>query len=268
MNRSTRMATTLACLVIPFAADARAADDWKFGASVYGYFPDVGGTTNFPATGGGSSASVDVGTIIDALKMNFAGTLEAHNGRYGFFTDAYYVNLGNGKSGTRDISIGNAGLPAGVAANANLDLKITLWSLAGSYRVSSSPSATMDLIAGARMLDVSQTLAWELTGNVASIPLSGRSGVNSVDAQNWDAIVGVKGRASFGEGNRWFVPYYADVGTGESNLTWQAFAGIGYDFQWGSVVALWRYVDYDFKSGKNFESLNTSGPAIGAVFRW
>jgi hypothetical protein len=36
---------------------------------------------------------------------------------------------------------------------------------------------------------------------------------------NWDAIVGLKGRATFGEEHRWFVPYYLDVGTGESSLT-------------------------------------------------
>ena len=79
----------------------------------------------------------------------------------------------------------------------------------------------------------------------------------------------MKGRASFGDGQpvvrsllrRRRVPAIP-------NLTWQAYAGIGYSFGWGSVVALWRYIDYDLKSGKPVQSLTMNGPAIGAVFHW
>jgi len=84
----------------------------------------------------------------------------------------------------------------------------------------------------------------------------------------WDGIIGVKGRASFGANREWFVPYYLDVGTGQSDFTWQGIIGIGYQFHWGAVTAAWRYLDYEFKSGKPLESLNLSGPAIGVTFRW
>ena len=73
---------------------------------------------------------------------------------------------------------------------------------------------------------------------------------------------------AFGESRKWFVPYYVDIGTGESNLTWQAMGGIGYSFGWGDVVAAWRYIDYDMKSGKKIESMTFNGPAIAAVFHW
>ncbi len=26
----------------------------------------------------------------------------------------------------------------------------------------------------------------------------------------------------------WYLPFHFDVGTGDTNLTWQAFAGVGY----------------------------------------
>jgi hypothetical protein len=64
------------------------------------------------------------------------------------------------------------------------------------------------------------------------------------------------------------VPYYLDVGTGESSLTWQALAGIGYSYQWGDLVAAWRHIDYDMKSGKKIENMSFNGPSISAVFRW
>ena len=45
-------------------------------------------------------------------------------------------------------------------------------------------------------------------------------------------------------------------------------AGIGYSFGWGDVLAAWRYLDYDMKSGETIESLNLNGPLIAVVFRW
>ena len=66
----------------------------------------------------------------------------------------------------------------------------------------------------------------------------------------------------------WFVPWYLDVGTGQTDLTWQAIGGVGYRFGWGEVIAAWRYTDYKFKSGAPIEKLNFNGPAIGVAFHW
>lgn len=268
MNRFALAGAVMLCAAgSSMATTVLAADEWKFGASIYGYLPTIGGKTNFPSDGG-SDVTIDVNKILDSLKFNFAGTLDASHGRWGGFMDVYYADLGNMKSGTRDFEVGHVGIPGGATANLDYDLKATVWTLAGSYRAASSPTGFTDIFAGARMLDMSQSLKWELSGSVASIPLPSRNGQKGIDARNWDGIVGLKGRAAFGENDRWFVPYYADIGTGESDLTWQAFGGLGYAFSWGEVVGVWRYIDYKFKSGNNVESLNTNGPAIGAVFHW
>ncbi len=58
------------------------------------------------------------------------------------------------------------------------------------------------------------------------------------------------------------------MGTGDSDLTWQAAAGIAYGFKWGEVSALWRYIDYDMKSGSAMQNVRFSGPMVGATFRW
>jgi hypothetical protein len=256
-----------AILAIPATGHAQQADAWKWQAAIYGYFPDLGGTSTFPQAAAGSDVTIDSSKIIDALKFTFMGSLEASNGRWGMLTDVIYMDLGGSKSGTRDFTLGGLPLPGGAAANAHYDLKGWAWTLAGTWRLSSDPASPADLIAGARMLDIQQTLRWEITGNTGIIPLPGRTGEAKTDLNNWDAIVGVKGRFALG-GGKWFVPYYADIGTGESKLTWQAMAGLGYSFGWGDIVAAWRYIDYDMKSGKNIESLTFNGPAIAAVFRW
>ncbi len=85
---------------------------------------------------------------------------------------------------------------------------------------------------------------------------------------NWDAIIGLKGRAFIGNERKWFVPYYVDIGAGESKFTWQLNGGIGYAFDWGAVVASWRYLDYSFKSSSRVTDMNFSGPLVGVAFKF
>jgi len=246
---------------------AQAADEWQFDAALYVYLPSIGGETTFPQ-GAGSDITLDTSKILDNLKMTFMGTLGARKGRWGAFTDVIYFDLGNTKSATQDFTVGGTRIPADASAAVDFDLKTTVWTLAGTYRALDDARMPVDVFGGARMLDIKQRLAWTLSGNVASIPVPGRAGNLSADATNWDAIVGVKGRYALGAEGRWFVPYYLDVGTGQSTSTWQAMAGLGYSFGWGDVVGAWRYLGYNMKSGQKVESLNANGGAVAAVFHW
>lgn len=56
------------------------------------------------------------------------------------------------------------------------------------------------------------------------------------------------------------------MGTGGSDLTWQALAGVGYAFKWGDVLLAYRYLDYDFDSDFMLKDMNISGSALGAKF--
>jgi hypothetical protein len=263
-------ATTLFVVAMLLAGAAAAQprpDDWQFRAMIYGYFPDISGSTTFPA-GSGNVISTNGNNIFDHLKFAFMGSFEAQKGRWGAFTDVMYLDIGSSKSGTRNLSIGGVDLPASVTANLHEDLKGTVWTLAGNYRVLATPETAFDAFAGARLLSVKQKLGWEFSANIGPIVGVGQEGSSDTKVDNWDAIVGVKGRYNFGPSREWFVPYYVDVGAGESDLTWQGVAGIGYAFKWGEIVAAYRYLDYNLKSGKRIESLNFSGPAIGVAFRW
>jgi hypothetical protein len=129
-----------------------------------------------------------------------------------------------------------------------------------------TPQHTTDLIFGVRLLDLKQTLSWSFNGNIAGLPLPGRTGVSEATLDNWDGIIGVKGRAYLDGERRWFIPYYVDIGTGQSKLTWQANAGVGYRFDWGSLIASWRYLDYQMKSGLVVQSLTANGALVGVTF--
>jgi hypothetical protein len=278
LSRSLGGATTVLCFaaaaLLPTSAMAQSpqpgweSGKWQFAATVYLYLPSLGGKMAFPVETGGSSINVDADTLISNLKFAFMGTLDAHKGRWGAFTDVIYMDVGGSKSQTRDFSIGNIGVPAGTTADLSLDLKGWIWTLAGEYRMVSDPAWTVDLLAGARLFDLKPTLGWSINGNLGPIGLPGRSGSKEIDESVWDGIIGVKGRYAFGDNRKWFVPFYLDVGTGQSDLTWQGAAGLGYAFQWGEALAVWRYLDYNFKSGKAVEDMNFNGPMLGVTFRW
>jgi len=98
--------------------------------------------------------------------------------------------------------------------------------------------------------------------------VEGRAGSSSAEETQWDAIVGVKGRWTFGAERQWYVPYYLDVGTGDSDLTWQGMAGVGYSFDSIGVTGVWRYLDYDLGGSTPIKSIDFNGPALGVTFRF
>ena len=249
---------------LPLTAQAQAEEPWKFQFALYGWLPSMGGSSSYPVQTGGTNIDVSMGDVLDALQFTFQFNFEARKGKWGVWTDLVYADFSQSKSGSRDFTIGGSH-PAGVDAYLKIDLTSWIWTLAGLYNLAETPEVTSDLLFGTRYLDLSNKLSWDFSNTITNVP---RSGSANADLQNWDAIVGVKGRFMFGDDRRWFIPYYLDVGTGESKFTWQILGGLGYRFDWGSIVASWRYLDYDFKSSSKVDSLSLNGPLIGVVFNW
>lgn len=262
-------ALAVVAALLPFHAHADSTSgDWQWDATVYLYLPSIGGETSFPPGGGGPSLDVSADAILDSLNFAFMGALGARKGPWGVATDVIYLDLGSSKKGTRDFGIGQVELPASVDGDFKYDLTGWLWTLTGSYALVQQERVSMDVLAGVRMLDLEQTLRWQLNGDISTLPLPGRSGNSSVEATQWDAIVGLKGRASFGAEGNWYVPYYLDVGTGDSDLTWQGMVGVGYSFDSVEVTGVWRYLDYDLGDNTPITSIDFNGPALGLTFRF
>jgi len=262
-------ATAVAAALLPFHAHADStAGDWQWDATVYMYLPSIGGETSFPPSGDGPSVDVSADAILDSLNFAFMGALGVRKGPWGVATDVIYLDLGSSKKGTRNFQLGQLDLPASVDADLNLDITGWLWTLTGSYALMQQERVSMDVLAGVRMLDLEETLRWQLNGDISTLPLPERSGTGSAEATQWDAIVGVKGRASFGAEGNWYVPYYLDVGTGDSDLTWQGLVGLGYSFDSIDVVGVWRYLDYDLGDDTPITSIDFNGPALGVTFRF
>jgi opacity protein-like surface antigen len=68
----------------------------------------------------------------------------------------------------------------------------------------------------------------------------------------------------------WFASIYGDVGGGpNSDLTWQFFGGLGYDFNKTIAgFAGYRYLEIQHSTGNYSFRINQQGPMVGVAFRF
>jgi hypothetical protein len=237
-------------------ASEGSATDWQYGLEIYGWFPSVSGDLLYGPQGSSGDIDVDANRIIDALQMTFMGSFEVRKGAWSGFTDVIYLKLAGDKS--KSVSVPDGAVRT--LFDADMDLKSWVWTLGGSYTVWRNQKSHLDLLAGARLLSLDTGV--KLTGGG---PLQ-RDRKLSESVNLWDGVVGAKGRIALND--RWFLPYYADVGPGDSELTWQAEAGVGYAFDWGDVNLMYRYLAYDQGSDKLLQSIGLGGVKLGVGFRF
>ena len=142
-------------------------------------------------------------------------------------------------------------------------MKTWLTTFGAGYTVVNNEKVALDLVGGARYLWMDVDLKLDLMHEGTPLQTSKQVKVSESDSF-WDGVVGLKGQYKIND--KWFMPYYADVGTGETDLTWQAMAGVGYKFKWGDMLLTYRDLDYEFKSGFVMKDMTTSGVALGAKF--
>ena len=96
---------------------------------------------------------------------------------------------------------------------------ITLIQVGMGYSLINNSDGILDVTAGIRYLDLELELNTDLFTN--------RSVSGSKDYT--DFFIGVRGAKNITQ--KWYIPYEADIGTGDSDLSWQLFAGVGsYNF--------------------------------------
>jgi len=242
------------------------SDDWKFHGSIFLWMPTLSGTAT---VSGNNTTDFDVNfsKILNTLKMGAMGNIEAQKGRWGAYANLIYLHLEGATATTRDQAIDGVPVPATINLNTDVDLKGVISTFGGSYRLLAEPGSSFDVVAGARYLWLDATLNYDLSVDFGSLAGPRRTGSRSASGNTWDGIVGVKGRQAFGDNREWFVPYYADVGTGQSKLTYQAWVGLGYSFSWGEVIASWRYLDWK-EPGDTLDKLTVNGPQLGVAWTW
>jgi hypothetical protein len=220
------------------AEESTADNGWQFAIAPYLWGSDISGQTQR-----GLPIDVPIGDIVDNLESVLMVSFEARKNKWLVLADYIYLDVAASK-------------PV-LGSELNLNLEGTVFHLAGGYNLYQEKSR-LDLIFGARNLDLDLGLSTVIKGSPVSLSGSGN---------NLDAIVGVKGQLAFSK--RWYLPYYLDVGTGDSDLSWQATAGVSFRAaKWVDLALVYRHLEWEFKSDKLLQDISFSGPAFGAIFRF
>ena len=84
----------------------------------------------------------------------------------------------------------------------------------------------------------------------------------TLGGHTWDGVIGMRGKTTLNE--KWYMDYYADLGTGDSKLTYQAKVGFGYQFKKLTGTFGFRYLRWNFSSSSQLDNLRVIGPYVGA----
>ena len=240
----TRLAMTVCLLAVAVplsAADSGSADEWKFDAAIYMWGASMDVTPD-----GGDSIHISFNDILDNLDMTFMGMLNARKGRFSMFTDVIYMNLSDDVTGSAKI------LNQNIQTDINIGMKAWIVTAAGGYNLVDNGKYTLDLLGGARYINVDVPLKFRRLG---------RKTTPSGDL--WDGIVGVRGKVNLAD--KWYLNYYADGGTGHSSSTWQGLAGLNYQFDKFEAGFGYRYLTWNMND-RDLEDLTVKGPYAGVRF--
>ena len=232
----TAMLVWTVCAVgIVSAQDAASYDNWKFFGELYFWGASVDGKS---ATG--SDVDLDFDDIISAVNFALMGAAGASKGKWSLGVDLIYVNVDDSDD-----------IVPGVSAN----VELTNWVITPlvGYRIADTGKSRLDIVGGARYLYLEAELRIDALG--ARVDDSG---------SNWDAVVGARGSIDFAD--KWYLLGYLDIGTGESDLTWQALGGVGYRFKYFDLVAAYRYLSWEFDDDQALQEQQLHGPALGIRF--
>jgi len=227
--------------VEPVVPEVFVSDSWKYSASINLWMAGISGKIPH-----GEEIDISFSDILDNLDLTFMGTFGAQKGKWGLVADVIYLNL------SKDVYIPIREFDP--LAITNVEMQNWIVTPMVTYRVMEEEQLTLDLVAGARYLYIKMPLETNI-----AIPFP-----TSKTGDIWDGIVGVRGQYKIDE--KWYMPFHFDVGGGDSDVTWQAFAGVGYKYESFDVIAGYRYLDWRKDDGDVLTDLTVDGPIIGAKF--
>ena len=228
--------------VEPVVPEVVVADSWNYSAAIYVFASGIEGEM-----ANGAEIDMSFSDIMDNLDMTFMGNFQAQKGKWTFGSDFIYLKIGD-KPNTL------LPPPLGIGTTlTNVQMKSWIVTPTVAYRVMESENLDLDVLAGARYLKMEPTI--------------GIDNINHTDSGSvTDGIVGVRGQYDLD--GKWYIPFQMDVGGGDSDVIWQAFAGVGYEYENFDLIAGYRHMDWDFDSGEAMKDLSISGPIIGAKFKF
>ncbi len=250
MPRLIAVCSVIAILCIA-TAPAQAAEPWQFQIAPYVWVAGLDG--DVATLPGVPAASVDASftDILENLDFAFMIAGEAHNGRFGFFGDIFYVDVE-----------ATGSVPGSLYSSARLESQTLFATAAGFWRPWSDERASLDVMAGARFWSVDTELALG-AGILAAKTVSHK--------EDWvDPLIGLKARGTLG-GDRFFQSLNVlfggfDVG---SDLMWDVNINLGYQWTDGFSTSIgYRYLAVDYSDSGFLYDVVQQGPTLALIWRF
>ena len=232
---------------VPVETTPLPPDDWYFSGQINGWLPQMSMRFTDEALGINNNIFVGFDDIINNLNWIVEMGVDVRYKRFGFMPDITAAEI-SGAGYTPGPFFRQSDITA-TMVNVNLPVY---------YRLVDKEHYGMDLVGGARYF--SQDVTLNLRGGPLGTALGGRvSSENNFSV--WDGFVGA--RVEHDVTDKLFYWIYGDVGAGDSDLTWQVWANLGYRFTENlSLAAGYRYLVWDVADGPRDLDLTISGPII------
>lgn len=249
-----RLAAAWIILGIMMSTAAGAADKHREAdLGIYGWLPVIE-TENEE----GQQSKITRDDILDDLDMFGFLFARVQQGKWSLSSDFVYFRI----SRKEDVSL--FGRLPDLARLDKAGMQAWVIRPAIGYEIHRSDRQFVELYAGGRYLWIEADLKFDLDPILPGLPSGSRK--DSPSESNWDGIIGARG--SYRLNDRWFVPYSVNAGKGQSDLTWEAQAAVGYRFKHLDAIAGWRYLYYDVGSDTLIKELDINGPFAGVLFHW
>jgi len=221
-------------------------DGFEFDFKFNGWLAQLNTNVSNSRIGYEDNIFIGLGDILGNLDWMLPVGADLRKGRVGFLPDIVAMKL-SGASPT----------PRRLFARMDASLKLLTANLPFYYRVVDDEDLQLDLLAGARFLWVESDVT------VSGGPLGrviGSAGAQG-NIQSWNAIAGIRAQQQIND--KIFTSIYADMGTGEADLTWQVQADIGIRMKENMIMSVgYRYLTFDLSRRATNVGLTSSGPII------
>ena len=251
MNQPRSLLAAAVLLAVASASQA-SSDEVHGSAGLYLGGLTVGGQLS-------NKVDVDIDDVFDDLNLAFMGDFSIGKGKWALNADLLYMDVDGDESVKFDIPIGNFDP---VSAKAKGSLKLLVITPTVGYTVVDNEQFELAALGGVRYTSADAKIDAKASG-----PFVGDKNVSEAESGGiWDGVVGAKGKIKMTKNA--YIPYYADVGTGTSKVTWQFATGFGYQFSKLDAIVGYRYLAWDFDDRGGFNEINVGGPFAGVKARF
>lgn len=239
------------------AGNATAQEQWRFQITPYLWGPSLQGDLRPDSRLPRLEFDKSLDEIFDDLNAAFFLSGTARRGRLVLFADLTYSDL----SEKHDWTIRPTIVTPEIDISVEVDMEMTVATLAAGYSVIDRPEFVLDVMAGARIWSADATL--DVPNRIPRLPDSfSESGTFA------DPIVALRARYQFTPD--WSVIGYADVGGGvEADSTWQAVGTVNYRIndRWFASGG-YRALAFDYDDGDLEFDFWLGGPLLGVTYRF